>query len=67
MPRKDITITLQVSVDDGQGKPSRSLIIRKRVPGDGNLGLTIPAGAKTALGTMVEQLGDILDRDQSDL
>jgi hypothetical protein len=67
MPMKDISIRLEVGQDDGSGKPLREFATTYRVPANGQPGLTIADPLKLKIGTAVEKLGDLIDRDRSDL
>jgi len=67
MPKKDIIVTLQVSEDDGQGRALRTMSIRYRIPANSAAGLALADPGKLKIGTAIEQLGDLLDRDSTDL
>jgi hypothetical protein len=67
MPIRDITVTLSVAEDDGQGKPIRTMQIRYRIPANSAAGLALADPGKLKIGTAIEQLGDLLDRDHTDL
>ena len=67
MPTVDMLVTVTVGVDAGPGKPQRAAAVSFRVAGNGTPGLSLTDPKKLKLGTVVEQMGTILDADRSDL
>lgn len=67
MPSADILVTVSVGIEQGGGKPQRSISVSFRVPGNGTPGLTLTDPKKLKIGSAVEQMGTILDGDRSDL
>lgn len=66
MPVKDIIVTVTVRAVDAQGNTKQD-DITQRIPKNGTLGVAIAPAGKTKIGDLVETLGNLLDKDQSDL
>ena len=67
MPAKDIIVEIGVRIPQGQGQVDRVSKVSYRIPGNGILGLALADAGKLKIGNAVEILGDLLDRDGSDL
>lgn len=67
MPTNDLLITLTVSIDQGSGKPGRHVQTSMTVPQNGITGFAIAPEGKTKIGTTVEVMGDLLDKDRAAL
>ncbi len=63
MPMGDINVTLLVERPDSK----RQFSVTMRIPGNGILGVTIPAAGRTKIGDTLERLVLTVDQDRSDL
>lgn len=67
MSQSDLLITLTVNKQVGAGQVARGQSMAFRLPGNGEVGLTLTAGQKAKLGAALEQLGTVVDSDSQDL
>lgn len=66
MPEKDIFVTVTVRAVDASGEAKVGDITYK-IPKNGTLGVAIADPGKLKIGGAVETIGDLLDKDKSNL